>query len=153
MSAAPDHGKPNTDKVDPGDSKLLKDIKANKAATLPLDETQLGMIQQGLELVVSGASGTAAGAFAGFPLEQFPIAGKTGTAQRGETGGNDSWFVSYGPADDPDYVIAVYVEEAGHGGTTSAPIARQIWEGIAALEGVQGVDQRTEVSLGSDGSG
>ena len=61
--------------------------------------------------------------------------------------------MSYGPADDPDYVIAVYVEQAGHGGTTSAPIARQIWEGIAALEGVQGFDQNTEVSLGSDGSG
>lgn len=144
---------PNTDKVDPSDSKVVKDIKAKKAATLPLDETQLGVIREGLELVVTGASGTAAGAFAGFPLDQFPIGGKTGTAQRGETGLNDSWFVSYGPADDPGYVMSVYVEEAGHGGTTSAPIARQIWEGIALLEGVGGVDQSTEVSLGSDGSG
>ena len=152
-SAAPETGKPDTEKVDPSDSKIVRDIRAKKAAKLPLDETQLGVIRQGLELVVSGASGTAAGAFAGFPLEQFPIAGKTGTAQRGETGLNDSWFISYGPADDPGYVIAVYVEEAGHGGTTSAPIARQIWEGIAALEGVGGVDQSTEVSLGSDGSG
>jgi penicillin-binding protein 2 len=61
--------------------------------------------------------------------------------------------VSYGPTNDPGYVIAVYVEQAGHGGTTSAPIARQIWESIAALEGVQGVDADTEVSLASDGSG
>ncbi len=144
---------PDTEKVDPGDSKVLKDIKARKTAELPLDETQLGVIREGLELVVTGASGTAAGAFAGFPLDQFPIAGKTGTAQRGETGLNDSWFISYGPADDPGYVMSVYVEEAGHGGTTSAPIARQIWEGIAALEGVGGVDKATEVSLGSDGSG
>ena len=142
-----------TEKVDVGKSKLIREIKSRKEATLPLDETQMGAIREGLELVVSGSSGTAAGAFAGFPLAQYPVAGKTGTAQRGETGENDSWFVSYGPADDPDYVIAVYVEQAGHGGTTSAPIARQIWEGIAALEGVQGVDANTEVSLASDGSG
>ena len=142
-----------TEQVDLSKSKLVKEIKSRKKSTLPLDEIQMGVIREGLELVVGGSSGTAAGSFAGFPLEQFPIAGKTGTAQRGETGENDSWFLSYGPADDPGYVIAVYVEQAGHGGTTSAPIARQIWEGIADLEGVQGVDTSTDVSLASDGSG
>ena len=139
------------EKVDVSKSKLIKEIKAPRKSMLPLDETQMGVIREGLELVVR--SGTAASPFAGFPLDQFPVAGKTGTAQRGETGENDSWFLSYGPADDPGYVIAVYVEQAGHGGTTSAPIARQIWEGIAGLEGVQGVDANTEVSLASDGSG
>jgi penicillin-binding protein 2 len=140
-----------TEKVEVSESKLIREIKAAKAATLPLDDTELGAIREGLEAVVT--SGTAASSFAGFPLDRFPVAGKTGTAQRGETGENDSWFLSYGPANDPGYVIAVYVEQAGHGGTTSAPIARQIWEGIAALEGVQGVDADTEVSLASDGSG
>jgi penicillin-binding protein 2 len=140
-----------TEKVEAGKSKLIKEIKAPKGSTLPLDDTELVAIREGLEAVVT--SGTAASSFAGFPLDRFPIAGKTGTAQRGETGENDSWFLSYGPANDPDYVIAVYVEQAGHGGTTSGPLARQIWEGIAALEGVQGVDTATEVSLASDGSG
>jgi penicillin-binding protein 2 len=140
-----------TEKVEVSKSKLIKEIKAPKGSMLPLDETELGAIREGLEAVV--ASGTAASSFAGFPLDRFPVAGKTGTAQRGETGENDSWFLSYGPANDPGYVIAVYVEQAGHGGTTSAPIARQIWEGIAELEGVQGVDASTEVSLASDGSG
>ncbi|MGH2751644.1 MAG: penicillin-binding protein 2 [Actinomycetota bacterium] len=142
-----------TTQIDPEDSKMIKDIKAKRASKLPLDETQLSVIREGLEAVVMGTQGTAVGAFAGFPLEQFPIGGKTGTAQRGETGENDSWFLSYGPTDDPGYVLAVYVEQAGHGGTTSAPIARQIWEGIARLEGVEGVDTSTDVSLASDGSG
>jgi penicillin-binding protein 2 len=137
--------------VDPSDSKLVKEIKPRRASKLPLDEIQMGAIREGLERVIT--DGTAASSFAGFPLDRFPVAGKTGTAQRGETGENDSWFLSYGPANDPGYVIAVYVEQAGHGGTTSAPIARQIWEGIAELEGVQGVDASTEVSLASDGSG
>ena len=151
-----DDGQPSgprvTEKVNPEDSKLLKDIKSRRASKLPLDETQMSVLQQGLEDVVMGASGTAAGVFSGFPLAQFPLAGKTGTAQRGDTGENDSWFVTYGPADDPGYVIAVYVEEAGGGGATSAPIARQIWEGIAALEGVQGIDTSTDVTIGTDNS-
>ncbi|MGH2699597.1 MAG: penicillin-binding protein 2 [Actinomycetota bacterium] len=142
-----------TEQVDLDKSKLVKEVKSRKKSTLPLDDAQMGVIREGLELVVGGSAGTAAGSFAGFPLDRFPIAGKTGTAQRGETGENDSWFLSYGPAGDPGYVIAVYVEQAGHGGTTSAPIARQIWEGIAALEGVEGIDTSTDVSLASDGSG
>jgi penicillin-binding protein 2 len=140
-----------TEKVEVSKSKLIREIKAPRGSVLPLDDTELGAIREGLEAVVT--SGTAASSFAGFPLDRFPLGGKTGTAQRGETGENDSWFLSYGPAHDPDYVIAVYVEQAGHGGTTSAPIARQIWEGIAELEGVEGVDASTEVSLASDGSG
>lgn len=143
-----------TDEVDPADSKIVSEIKSKKASSLPLDVTELSVIREGLELVVTGASGTAAGVFAGFPLEQFPVAGKTGTAQRGDTGENDSWFLSYGPASDPGYVMAVYVEQADHGGTTAAPISRQIWEGIAAHEGVKGIDASgTDVSLGSDSSG
>lgn len=141
-----------TEQVKPEDSKLLKDIRSRRASKLPLDETQMSVLRQGLEDVVMGASGTAAGVFSGFPLAQFPIAGKTGTAQRGDTDENDSWFVTYGPADDPGYVIAVYVEEAGSGGATSAPIARQIWEGIAALEGVQGIDTSTDVTIATDNS-
>ena len=43
-------------------------------------------------------------------------------------------------------MVAVYVEYAGHGGETAAPIAREIYEGI-----FQG-DKNTSVTLGSDAS-
>ena len=52
---------------------------------LPLDETQIGVIRQGLEAVVR--SGTAASPFAGFPLEQFPIARQDGNRPTGRYGG------------------------------------------------------------------
>ena len=107
----------------------------------------MGVIRQGLELVIQGANGTARGAFAGFPMGEFPIAGKTGTAELGESELNDAWFVSYGPTDAPEYVVAVFVERAGHGGESAAPIARQIYEGIF------GLDKETAVQLGQDASG
>ncbi|MCA1571614.1 MAG: penicillin-binding protein 2 [Chloroflexi bacterium] len=126
----------------------VRSIEPKVAARLPLDAAELDVIQEGLVDVVAGADGTARGAFAGFPLNAYPIAGKTGTAQLDEAGElNDAWFVSYGPADSAEYVIAVYVEKAGHGGETAAPIARQIWEGIF------GIDKDTNVRLGQDFSG
>jgi len=55
------------------------------------------------------------------------VAGKTGTAQ--QTGKQDTaLFASYGPADSPQYAMAVVLEEGGFGGTTAAPVARRIWD-------------------------
>jgi penicillin-binding protein 2 len=123
-------------------------VKTKTVEKLPLDEVEISVLRQGMEDVVMGAEGTAAGAFAGFPLDQFPVAGKTGTAQIGETAYNRAWFVSYAPADDPQYVVAVYLNYAGHGGESAAPVAREIFEGIFNL------DQSTgDVLLGQDASG
>ncbi len=125
---------------------IVTSIEAKPAGELPLDDVELAAIRQGLELVVASPGGTANPAFSGFPLDKFPVAGKTGTAQLGGTKLNDAWFISYGPSNNPKYVIAVYLEKAGHGGESAAPVARQIWEGIA------GVDKKTEVSLAEDDS-
>ena len=134
--------------VDETSTETVREFKEKVVARLPLDETEIGVIQQGLEDVITGDQGTAAYAFSGFPTGEFPVAGKTGTAEIGETGKNDAWFVTYGPLDAPEqYVIAVLVQEAGHGGESAAPIARQIWEGIF------GIDKETDVRLGVDASG
>ena len=132
-----------------GGIETTRKFRSRPAAKLPLDDAEISVLREGLARVVSGGSGTARGTFAGFPLSRFPVSGKTGTAQLSSTntGLNDAWFVSYAPSASPDYVIAVYVEEAGHGGTSAAPIARQIWEGIF------GIDRSTSVRLGSDASG
>jgi penicillin-binding protein 2 len=134
-----------TDEV--GNTKTLREINAPVAAKLPLDETEMSVVRDGLELVIAGENGTANSSFAGFPLDRYPIAGKTGTAELGDTDLNDAWFVSYGPADSPEYVIAVYLERAGHGGESAAPVARQIWEDIF------NIDRETDIQLGFDRSG
>ena len=128
-------------------SETVRTFKETVVNRLPLDDVELSMIHDGLVDVISGAQGTAAYAFSGFPTSTYPLAGKTGTAEIGETGLNDAWFVTYGAADAPEYVIAVMVQEAGHGGESAAPIARQIWEAIF------GIDTKTDVQLGRDFSG
>ncbi len=82
----------------------------------------------GLRGVITDGGGTANPAFRGFPVESFPVAGKTGTAQvfrKHDT----ALFVGFGgPAN--RFVVCVVLEEAGFGGQAAAPVARAIFEGL-----------------------
>jgi penicillin-binding protein 2 len=130
------------------DEKVVSRVKTKVVGRLPVGPEVLEELRQGLEDVVTGDEGTAGSAFTGFPLDRIQIAGKTGTAEIGETGKNRAWFISYAPAEDPQYVIAVYMNEAGHGGESAAPIAREIYEAIFGIDNATG-----DVSLGQDASG
>ena len=126
------------------DKVVVKEFEPTPRAELGLAPDAVGAIQQGLFEVTSHGEGTATDAFSGLP---FNVAGKTGTAQLPEEGQNDSWFISYGPVEDPKYVVAVYAEKAGHGGETAAPIAREIYEGLL------GKDRTIDIQIGEDSSG
>jgi penicillin-binding protein 2 len=78
------------------------------------------------------AGGTASSAFAGFPLDRFPVAGKTGTADLPPKA-PFAWFASFAPVGDPKYVVAVMVEQGGHGGESAAPVARAIYQKLFGL--------------------
>ena len=106
-------------------------VPAKQTGTLPVSPAALEPIKRGLERVVT-PGGTSAGAFAGFPLDRFPVAAKTGTAEI-KPKQPYAWFAAYAPAQNPQYVVAVMLEEGGHGGETAAPIARRILEGLFNL--------------------
>jgi penicillin-binding protein 2 len=76
--------------------------------------------------------GTAAGAFSGFPIDLFPVAGKTGTAQV-DGKADTALFSAFGPIPDPRYQITVVIEEAGFGGTSSAPVVRSLFDALAGF--------------------
>ena len=73
---------------------------------------------------------------------EYRIAGKTGTAQVFTVAQNQSykslrpsqsmrdhaWFIAFAPVDDPKIAVAVIAENAGHGGTVAAPIARTVMD-------------------------
>jgi cell division protein FtsI/penicillin-binding protein 2 len=59
---------------------------------------------------------------------EMPSAGKTGSAETGS--GLNALFAGYFPADDPEYVIVVVVENGRSGGIDAAPIFREIMEKI-----------------------
>ena len=86
-------------------------------------------VLDGLTGAVQSGTGTASDAFAGFPFDRFPIAGKTGTAQVVNKQDN-ALFVGFG-GQNGRYVIAVVMEQAGFGGQAAAPVARRIFNGLA----------------------
>jgi penicillin-binding protein 2 len=109
------------------DGTLVRTIEPEVIGDLGLSGETLASIRRGLERVVMDGNGTASGAFAGFPLDRIPVAGKTGTAER-KPRVPYSWFAAYAPANDPQIVVVVAVEEGGGGSQTAAPITRNILE-------------------------
>lgn len=115
------------------DGTLVRTIEPEPLGDLGLDAAALAALHDGLERVVMEPGGTAVGAFAGFPLAQVPVAGKTGTAER-DPRVPYAWFAAYAPADAPEVVVVVSVEEGGGGSQTAAPIARRILEHVFGIE-------------------
>ena len=76
-----------------------------------------------MELAVQAGTGVAA------QIPGISVAGKTGTAETGVAGRNNTWFIAFAPADRPEVAVAVALtDQAGTGGVTAAPIARAIIE-------------------------
>ncbi len=112
--------------------KVVKKINPPVIGHLPASSTTLAYIRTALQGVIT--SGTAAGTFAGFPLDKVCVAGKTGTAQvfgRNST----SNFASFAPCSDPKYVVVMMIPDAGYGADASGPAVRQIWDALYGLEG------------------
>jgi cell division protein FtsI/penicillin-binding protein 2 len=91
------------------------------SGSLPFSPTTLEVLKKALIGAVNDPEGT--GILARVP--GVVVAGKTGTAQNPH-GEDHAWFASFAPASDPQIVVAVLVENVGHGGTYAAPVAREI---------------------------
>lgn len=57
------------------------------------------------------------------------VAGKTGTSDAGKDGLH-AWFISFAPADNPEYAIAVVGDTEGKGMTVAAPVAGDIYKDL-----------------------
>lgn len=96
---------------------------------LPISSDHLAAIFEGMEAAVEDGTARRAG------IPGVRVAGKTGTAQV-RPGGRPTtlaWFIGFAPVDSPRIAVAVMVEgvpdeDPFHGGTTAAPIARQLFE-------------------------
>jgi len=95
------------------------DPKYTTKYTTTIDSTWFDYVVEGMDMAVNGgAGGTALNA----ALPNIRICGKTGTAQNPH-GADHSVFIAFAPKDDPKIAIAVYIENAGFGGTWASPIA------------------------------
>lgn len=104
---------------------LIKGIGKNKEKLAEFSKRHTVTVDpQYFKLIIDGMEGAVkAGTVA--PSAIMPgitICGKTGTAQNPH-GEDHSVFIAFAPKENPKIAIAVYVENAGFGGTWAAPIA------------------------------
>jgi penicillin-binding protein 2 len=123
-------------KIETAEGHIVTENKAEIMGKLPISDTTLKIVRQGMWNVVNHARGTARGV----RLAGIDICGKTGTAQvvsrkkdsdAKRDNGPDSlkphaWFIAFAPADNPRIAVVVFVENGGSGSGTAAPIASTI---------------------------
>ncbi len=113
---------------------VTQEFAPEVAAQVPLPPEVRQPLLDGLANVPR--SGTATRAFAGFPLDQFSVAAKTGTAQV-DNKADTAVFAAFGPVEAPRYAVSVFLEESGFGGTASAPVARALFEVLSGVKPLQ----------------
>ena len=105
---------------DPGGD-VVKELRFKARRKVDVDPFVLETIRSGLRGVTHDVSGTAAHAFAGFPVG---VAGKTGTAQKPPLD-DFAWFAGYAPVEDPQLVAVAVIEQGGFGGVGAAAAVRE----------------------------
>ena len=103
------------------EGELLDTVLASPPERLPFDRAYFERIVEGMAGAV--AFGTAPRA----RIPSFEFCGKTGTSQNPH-GEDHSVFFGFGPRENPEIALAVFVENAGFGGTWAAPIASLLAE-------------------------
>ena len=91
-----------------------------------IDSKYFDPVVEGMYMAVNsrpGEGGTATRA----KVEGLDICGKTGTAQNPH-GKDNAVFICFAPRENPKIAVAVYIENAGFGGTWAAPVASLIVE-------------------------
>ncbi len=101
------------------DPKLLRQVVSASTASQVLNM----MIS-----VVENGTGQAA------QIPGYIVAGKTGTAEPGNGKPNHAWFLGIAPADNPQVVVAVVIENSGGtGGEDAAPVAQQVMKAVLGV--------------------
>ncbi len=116
--------------VETVNGEVLEEIRPPDKRTVEVPEDARQTILTGLQRAAMEEDGTSYPVFGNFPI---PIAGKTGTAERGFYNSglpvpDQAWYAAVAPADDPEIVVVVTIERGGFGADSAAPVAARILE-------------------------
>ncbi len=113
------------DHIENVDGRNVKKFKTSEYGNL-MSKDEAAIIQDGMGKVITTS----------FPWlygnSAYTVAAKSGTAQYGTQGYENSLFVSYSPVENPEIVVAVVVEGGPQRNTTGAEIAKVIYDAYYA---------------------
>ena len=64
--------------------------------------------------------------------DSYQAAAKTGSAQTDNEKETDAWLVAYAPAENPQVVVSIVLEEGGAGSEAGGPIVKRIFDALLA---------------------
>lgn len=105
--------------------RVLKEFDPPIRRQVHIDPAWRSAILEGLHEAAQTPGGTSDPVFGSFPI---PVAGKTGTAERGTEHADQSWYCVLAPYPNPRIVTCVTIEEGGFGAQAAAPAAHTILE-------------------------
>ena len=114
-------------RIEDADGRVLQELETPRRRRVPIEPLHRQAIMDGLVGAANGPGGTSTAVFEGF---EIPIAGKTGTAEKGLGRADQSWYAAVTYPEDPQYVVVATDEAGGFGAERAAPMVRHI---IAAL--------------------
>lgn len=85
-----------------------------------VDPSNLAVVRAGMRQAVTAGSARSMGSLS------LTSAGKTGTAEIGETGKKHSWYTTFLPYEDPQLVLVVLMEEGGDGTEAALPVVKAV---------------------------
>ena len=127
------------------EGKVVQEFAPVVKSKVDTPKSAIKFLQQTLPSVTT--QGTGETPFQGFPLDQIPVASKTGSAQVTGSKVSTSWFASYAPANNPKYAVVMMVTQGGTGSKTSGPSVRKIYEGLFGIHG-RSVNSANSVLVG-----
>ena len=98
------------------DGTVVKEFEPILKSRVDVPKSTIKFLRASLPGVTTNGSGEPP--FAGFPLDQIPVASKTGSAQVTGSDVSTSWFASYAPANKPRYAVVMMVTKGGTGSKT-----------------------------------
>ena len=107
------------------DGTIVQEFRAQEIHPLPMSQTTLEAIREGLALVIHDPGGTS---YQPFLDSTVDAAGKSGTAEDLPFGSDHVFFVAYANRSDPSIVAIAALEEGESGSIEAAPMVRQILE-------------------------
>jgi penicillin-binding protein 2 len=108
--------------VEDTDGRVIQEIRPDPRRHVDIAPEYRQAILEGLHSAAMEPGGTSYPVFGGSEVD---IAGKTGTAERGDLP-DQSWYVALAPYPNPNIVLAVTIERGGFGADSAAPAASQI---------------------------
>jgi penicillin-binding protein 2 len=131
------------ERIEDSSGRVVQEFSPQVRRRFHIDPEYRRAIIEGLRAAASADGGTSTSVFRGFPI---PIAGKTGTAEKGFGRTDQSWYAALAPYPNFKYVVIVTAEHGGFGADTAAPEARKI---LAQLFGVKDKGPAPDPTLGS----